>query len=65
MDKSAEMLNLPERKLKIAEGEPADFTAFTIEEGKFTFTDADGNIKECEKKFVPHLVIIKDFIKQY
>ena len=61
-DKSADMLGLPERKMKIAEGEPADFTVFKIEEGDFEFTDADGVTKKCGKKFVPCFAVIGEEI---
>ena len=57
-DNASDMLNLPERKLMIAEGEPADFTVFTIEEGDFIFTDADGITKRTGKKFLPYLAVI-------
>ena len=52
------MLGLPERNIVIAEGRRADFSVFTLEEGECTFTDADGNMKECAKKFVPFMSVV-------
>ena len=52
------MLGLPERNIVIAEGQRADFTVFTVEEGQFEFTDADGNTKECAKKFVAFMSVM-------
>ena len=57
-ENTAEMLGLPERKIVVAEGMRADFTVFTVEEGSFTFTDADGKIKECAKKVVPFMSVM-------
>ena len=56
-DNAADMLNLPERRLVIAEGEPADFTVFTLEDGDFIFTDADGITKNAAKRFVPYFAV--------
>ena len=54
------MLGLPERNIVIAEGRKADFSVFTIDEGDFVFTDADGVTKTCAKKFVPFMSVVGD-----
>lgn len=57
-DNAAEMLGLPERRIRICEGERADFTVFEVKEGDFSFSDADGNIKKCERKIQPGFSVI-------
>ena len=61
-ENAAEMLGLPERKIVVAEGRRVDFTAFTVEEGEYTFTDADGATKTCTEKFVPYMAMMGDEI---
>ena len=40
----------------------ADFTIFDVKDGTFNFSDADGNVKKCGKKFEPYLTVIGDEI---
>ncbi|MBQ9433791.1 MAG: amidohydrolase family protein [Synergistaceae bacterium] len=57
-ENAAKMLGLPERNIVVAEGRRADFTVFTVDEGRFTFTDADGKSRECAKKVVPFMSVM-------
>ena len=61
-DNAAEMLGLPERRIRVCEGERADFTVFEVKEGEFIFSDADGNTKKCGRKFLPVFSVIGDEI---
>lgn len=57
-DNAAEMRGLPERMVRICEGERAYFTVFEVKEGEFIFSDADGKTKKCGRKFLPGFSVI-------